>query len=201
MYADNPKCVSGSPAAVLFAAGFTSMYVRFVGQEAAPRRFVFFLVHLIRLGKKKCWAVFDAGEKWSVGLDVRDLGRHLDSTFSARAATLGHRISAAVPRVHSVAVLPLDFCGFFAFYERCICLLRSIILKPLLSLFLVCVGLGLLLVRLLFLVVCVCPGAVLSLLDGLVGSDPGFHVVWCRFRMLRRHMAYNSSVHELARIR
>ena len=31
-------------------------------------------------------------------------------------------------------------------------------------------------------------------------SDPGFHVVWCRFRMLRRHMAYNSSVHELARV-
>ena len=42
------------------------------------------------------------------------------------------------------------------------------------------------------------PGAVLSLLDGPVGSDPGFHVVWCRFRMLRGHMAYNSSVHELA---
>ena len=41
------------------------------------------------------------------------------------------------------------------------------------------------------------PGAVLSLLDGPVGSDPGFHVVWCRFNMLRRHMAYNSSVHEL----
>ena len=44
------------------------------------------------------------------------------------------------------------------------------------------------------------PGAVLSLLDGLVGSDPGFHVVWCRFRMLRRHMEYNSSIHELARV-
>ena len=43
-------------------------------------------------------------------------------------------------------------------------------------------------------------GAVLSLLDGPVGSDPGCHVVWCRFRMLRRHMALNSSVHELARV-
>ena len=42
------------------------------------------------------------------------------------------------------------------------------------------------------------PGSVLSLLDGPVGSDPGFYVVWCRFRMLRRYMAYNSSVHELA---
>ena len=44
------------------------------------------------------------------------------------------------------------------------------------------------------------PGAVLSLLDGPDGSDPGFNVVWCRFRMLRRHMAYNSSVHVLARV-
>ena len=44
------------------------------------------------------------------------------------------------------------------------------------------------------------PGAVSTLLDGPVGSDPGFHVVWCRFRMLRRHMAYNASVHELARV-
>ena len=44
------------------------------------------------------------------------------------------------------------------------------------------------------------PAAVLTLLDGPVGSDPGFHVVWCRFRMLRRHMAYNASVHELARV-
>ena len=43
-------------------------------------------------------------------------------------------------------------------------------------------------------------GAALSLLDGLVGSDPGVHVVWCRFRMLRRHITYNSSVHELARV-
>ena len=33
---------------------------------------------------------------------------------------------------------------------------------------------------------------------GTVDSDLGFHVVWCRFRMLRGHMAYNSSVHELA---
>ena len=44
------------------------------------------------------------------------------------------------------------------------------------------------------------PGAVLTLLDGPVGSDPGFHVDWCRFWMLRRHMAFYASVHELARI-
>ena len=33
-------------------------------------------------------------------------------------------------------------------------------------------------------------GAVLSLLDGPTGCDPGFYVLWCRFRLLRRYLAY-----------
>ena len=146
----------------------------------------------------KCWAVSDAGDKWSVRLDVRDLGGHLDSTLRARAATLGYRISAAVPRF----ILLLSFLWTcvvgFVFHVRCICL----VLKPLLSLFLVLRRL-----RTAFGQAAMSgslrlanSGAVLALLDFPVGSDPGFCVVWCRFRMLRRHLAYNSSVHELARI-
>ena len=34
------------------------------------------------------------------------------------------------------------------------------------------------------------PGAVLSLLDGPSGSDPALCVVWIRFRMFRRFLAY-----------
>ena len=34
------------------------------------------------------------------------------------------------------------------------------------------------------------PGAVLCLLDGPTGCDPAFCVVWFRFRMLRRYLAY-----------
>ena len=30
---------------------------------------------------------------------------------------------------------------------------------------------------------------VLGLLDGLVGLDPAFHVIWARFRMMRRYLA------------
>ena len=33
-------------------------------------------------------------------------------------------------------------------------------------------------------------GAVLSLLDGPVGCDPAFCVVWFRFRQMRRYMAF-----------
>ena len=33
-------------------------------------------------------------------------------------------------------------------------------------------------------------GTVLSLLDGPEGVDPGFCVVWFRFRLMRRYLAY-----------
>ena len=120
----------------------------------------------------------------------------------ARAATLGHRISAAVPRVHSVAILPVDFCGRLR-------ILRAVHLPAALhgaEASLVSIS-GLRRLRTAFGQAAMSGslrlgnlGAVLTLLDGPVGSDPGFYVVWCRFRMLRRHMAYNSSLHELGRI-
>ena len=103
--------MSGSPAALLSAARFTSMYIRHVGQEAAPKKCVFLTTSRKVRSDMKGWVVSDAGDKWVVRLDVRDLGGHLVSTFKAKAITLGCRIAAAVPRVPSVAVLPLDFCG------------------------------------------------------------------------------------------
>ena len=32
--------------------------------------------------------------------------------------------------------------------------------------------------------------AILNLLDGLVGIDPAFQIIWARFRMMRRYLAY-----------
>ena len=32
--------------------------------------------------------------------------------------------------------------------------------------------------------------ALLNLLDGPVGVDPAFHIIWSRFRMMRRYLAY-----------
>ena len=32
--------------------------------------------------------------------------------------------------------------------------------------------------------------AILNLLDGPVGVDPAFHVIWSRFRMMRRYLSY-----------
>ena len=42
-------------------------------------------------------------------------------------------------------------------------------------------------------------GAVLSLLDGLVGCDPAFCVVWFRFRLMRRYLAYRHE--EVSRVK
>ena len=188
LYADNLKCVSGSPAALLSAARFTNMYISLVGQKAAPKKCVFLSTSQDTWSDMKCWVVSDAGDKWSVRLDIRDLGGHLDSTFRARAVTLGFRMTAAVRCVRAVAILPLDFVGKlrilrtmhlpgalhgaeaslvsnFWFAEAQYCLLSGLLSG------------GFRLAN---------RGAVLSLLDGPVGSDPGFYVVWCRFRMLRR---------------
>ena len=40
LYADNLKCVSRDPGLLLHAAGFTTGYVRLVGQELAPSKCV-----------------------------------------------------------------------------------------------------------------------------------------------------------------
>ena len=200
LYADNLKCVSGSPAELLSAARFANMNIRLVGQEAAPKKCVFLRISKrVRSGMKGS-VVSDVGDRLTVKLDVRDLGGHLDSTFRAGATTLGCRIAGAVPGVPSVAVLPLDFCGKIR-------ILRTMHIPAALH------GAEASLVSISGLRRLKCafgravmsgglrnPGAVLSLLDGPAGSDPWFHVVWCRFRMLRRHMAKNSSVHELARV-
>ena len=139
---------------------------------------MFFLVLLRKVrNDMKGWAVSDAGDKWIVRLDVRDLGGHLDSTLRARAAALGYRISAAVPRVHSVAVLPLDFCGRLRIF--CTTHLPAAlhgVEASLLTLSLVCASSGLLFgqaamsggLRL------ANPGAVLSLLVGSMLSGVAF---------------------------
>ena len=57
------------------------------------------------------WLVSDPGDRCSAKLDIRDLGGHLDVTRRARAATLCSWRSGVLPRVLAVPALPLDFCG------------------------------------------------------------------------------------------
>ena len=191
LYADNLKCLSGNPGLLMFAARFTTGYVRLVGQEPAPSKCV--LLSTSREVRKdmKDWVLSCEGDQWTVKFDVRDLGGHLDTTFRGWSSTLAARVRLVISRLVLVFVLPLDFHGRvrvvrFMFLPAALhgieaSLLASGSLRRLRS--------------------AVCRvvwsrrqplanvGAVLSLLDGPAGCDPAFCVVWFRFRLLRRYLA------------
>ena len=57
------------------------------------------------------WIVTDEGDRWSVRLDVRDLGGHLDTTFRGWSATLAKRVRLVIARLVLIFVLPLEFHG------------------------------------------------------------------------------------------
>ena len=138
------------------------------------------------------WVVTDEGDRWTVKLDVRDLGGHLDTTFRGWSSTLAARVRLVIARLLVVFALPLHFHG------RMIVLRNMFIpgaLHGIEASFLAESGVRKL--RAAFCKVswsCRQPlahvGAVLSLLDGPVGCDPAFCVVWFRFLLMRRYLAY-----------
>ena len=192
LYADNLKCVSRDPGVLFRAARFTTGYVRLVGQELAPSKCVFLSTSRLVRREMRDWVVTDEGDRWTVKLDVRDLGGHLDTTFRGWSSTLAARVRLVLTRLLVVFALPLHFHGrivvlrnmfipgalhgieasFLA--ESSVRKLRAAFCRVFLS--------------------CRQPlahvGAVLSLLDGPVGCDPAFCVVWFRFRLMRRYLAY-----------
>ena len=192
LYADNLKCVSSNDDDLLEAARFTSRYIRLVGQTPAPRKCALLSTSRVVRDLMKAWVISNAGDRWSVKLDVKDLGGHLDTTFRARAATLVGRVLVFLARILVVLALPLDFAG------RLRVLRTKFLPGALQGIEASTLPLGLLRRLRSAFVSAVWSrtmplaqvGAVLTLLDGPVGCDPGFHVVWCRFRLLRRYLAY-----------
>ena len=89
LYADDLKCVSRDPEVLLSAARFTTGYVRLVGQELAPSKCVLMSTSRTVRNSMRGWVVSDEGHQWSVKLDVRDLGCHLNTTFSCLVLYLG----------------------------------------------------------------------------------------------------------------
>ena len=146
----------------------------------------------------KDWVLSDAGDKWTFKLDVRDFGGggeegHLDATFGRRAASVSCAVLGLLATVLVVTALPLDFAGKLAVLRTkflpgalhaveasriSFCLvqrLRTAVLAAVGSKRMPLAHVG----------------AILSLLDGPLGCDPWFDVVWCRYRLLRRYLAYN----------
>ena len=192
MYADNLKCVSRDPEVLLSAARFTTEYARIVGQEPAPSKCALMSTSRAVRSSMRGWVVSDEGHRWSVKLDFRDLGGHLDTTFHGWSSTLASRVRLVISRLVLVSALPLDFHGRLR-------VLRSMFIPGALHgiepSFLA--GTSLRKLRAAFLRVAwsrrqsfANVGAVLSLLDGPSGCDPAFCVVWFRFRMMRRYLAY-----------
>ena len=183
LYADNLKCVSGDPDLLLNAARFTTGYVRLVGQEPAPSKCVFLSTSRKVRKDMKEWVLSLEGDKWSVRLDVRDLGGHLDTTFA--------RVRLVISRLVLIVALPLDFHGRIR-VDRSMYLPAA--LHGIKASLLVYDSL-----RKLRSSMCrvvwsrrqplASVGAVLSLLDGPTGCDPLFCVVWFRFRLFRRYLA------------
>ena len=192
LYADNLKCVSRDPGVLLRAARFTTGYVRLVGQEPAPSKCVFLSTSRVVRKDMREWVVSDEGHRWTVKLDVRDLGGHLDTTFRGWSSTLASRVRLVIDRLVVVFALPLHFHGRMV-------VLRNMFIPGALhgieASFLADSS-----VRRLRSAFCRVSwsrrqpfahvGAVLSLLDGPVGCDLAFCVVWFRFRQMRRYLAF-----------
>ena len=111
LYADNLKCVSSDHGQLLRAARFTAAYVRLVGQEPAPSKCVLMSTSVAVRRDMKDWVIFDQDEQWTVKLDVRDLGGHLDTTYRAWGCTLAARVCSVLRVVWLVSALPLGYLG------------------------------------------------------------------------------------------
>ena len=134
-------------------------------------------------------------DAWSVKLDVRDLVGHLDTTFRGWSATLAAIVRLVISRLVVVAVLRLEFHGRLR-------VVRTVFISGALQgIEASLLAKGSLVKQRAAILSAVwprrqplaSPGAVLRLLDGPQGCDPAYCVVWFRFRMLRRYLAYRSS--------
>ena len=74
------------------AARFTNTYIRLVGQAPAPSKCILLSTSAVVRGLMKEWVLSEAGDKWSVKLNTRDLGEHLDTTHRRRNYTLAGRV-------------------------------------------------------------------------------------------------------------
>ena len=117
------QCV---PQALFGAARFTVQYVRAVGQDVSLGKCVLLSTSKASRQSTKLWDDSGDGRRWSVRLDVRDLGRHLDFTGRAELVLfLGSRM------------LPMRLLGFrlsWVWSEVSICQLGCMLLMRLMCL-------------------------------------------------------------------
>ena len=189
--ADGLGCSAGRLGALFGSARFAAQNARSVGQDVSPGKCVLLSTSRSVRRALKMWDVSGDGGFWKVQLDVRDLGGHLDFTLRAPAGTLSKRVGEATVGVASVGALPLGFQVKFGLVRgkylpaglhaaeasyvssSSISAFRAAIVRAVWSSKMPLAN----------------APAILNLLDGPVGVDPAFHIVWSRFRMMRRFLA------------
>ena len=95
----------------MWAAGFAAGYVELVSQEPAPSKCVLLSTSKVVRVEMRGWVLSDEGHRWTVKLDVRDLGGHLDTTLRGWSSTLSLRVRLVISRLDLIFALPLDFYG------------------------------------------------------------------------------------------
>ena len=187
LYADNLRCSAERPGALFESARFTARYVRSVGQDVLPGKCVLLSTSKSVRKAMALWDVSGGGGFWKV-----HLGGDLDFTLRARAGTLSKRVREATLGVASIGALPLGFrvkLGLVRGKYLAACLQAaeaSYVSSSAISAFRAAI------VRAVWsskMPLANAP-AILNLLDGPVGLDPAFSIVWSRFRMMRRFLAY-----------
>ena len=191
--ADNLKCSAERPRALFESARFTAQYVWSVGQDVSPGKCVLLSTSKSVWKAMKLWGISGVVCFWKVQLGVRDLGGHLDFTRRARAGTLSKQVGGvATVGVAAVGALPLGFqvklglvrgkylpAGLHAaeasyVSSSSISAFRAAIVRAVWSTEMPLAS----------------TPSTLNLLDGPVGVDPAFHIVWARYRMMRRYLAF-----------
>ena len=109
LFVDNLKCVASDPVLLCRAAKFTTGYIRFVGQELALCKCVLLGTSWEVREEMRSWVLSDVEERWTVKVDVWDLGGHVDTSLRGWAASLSARVGVAAKDVEAVAVLPGGF--------------------------------------------------------------------------------------------
>ena len=183
---------------LLRADGFsTAGYVRLIGQEPAPSKCVLMCTSRVVRNDMRDWIWSHEGDKWTVKLDVRGLGGHLDTTSTGWSATLASREKVVISRLVLISVLPLNFQGRLR-------VVRTMFLPGALH----GIEASLLALRKLRSSIfrdvwsrrqpMANVGAVRACWMVFRDCDPAHCVVSCRFRVVRRYLAYRPS--EVGRI-
>ena len=113
---------------VCFCALRGSLLGGWSAKKQAPTKCVLLSTSKAVRGDMRNWVSSEKGDNWTVKMNVRDLGRQLDTTRRGWFSTLSARVRLAISRPAFTFVLPLDFHGrvrvvgtmFISFFHTCL---------------------------------------------------------------------------------